>query len=117
VYDAEDLYYFLTTNDALAEDLVGKRVRVKGVMSKVRRAKSDAAKYVLHLAIDHPDNPVESLDALQFEFGQEDRKALAELEPGDEVLVEGQCEKMTGKIPSFKDCKLITPEKDRPKKE
>jgi RNA polymerase sigma factor (sigma-70 family) len=111
-FTALQLHVALSSNDARAEDMLGTRVRVRGIMNEVRRkAEAGATRYILWMAIVPPGRAMAALTGdeteLLFEFRPEDRKALAALMPGHEVNIEGRYERAEDGRACFKDCKLI----------
>jgi RNA polymerase sigma factor (sigma-70 family) len=124
LFSAREFHLRLSFNHALAdEQLIGKRLRVQGYVNEIRRkTDSDTTKYVLHMAIERESPAIGKPEELQFEFRQEDRKALAAVAPGSQATVEGLCTQTKGSENAyFKDCKLIkvddiSEEKKSPKK-
>jgi hypothetical protein len=108
-FTAADLYDGLSSNDALADErLVGKRLRVGGFMSKIRRGVgAEKTGYVLQMAVERQATVQGPPQTLYFEFRQEDRKALAAVAPGAHVVVEGLFTPIRDGSFYFKECKLI----------
>ena len=111
-FTALQFHIALSSNDALADDALGKPFRVSGVINEVRRkAEADATRYVLWMAIVHPGKAMSVLKTdeteLEFQFRQEDRKALAALTPGAEATIEGRYERAEDGRACFKACELI----------
>jgi hypothetical protein len=110
----------LSSNHALADErLIGKRVRVHGPVSKVRRKveagtgaagsprRPEAAAYVLQLTLERWETVKGAPLAFHFEFGAEERPALAAVVPGRLVTVEGVCTQPKGEEVTFEECKLV----------
>jgi hypothetical protein len=111
-FTALQFHMALSSNDALADDALGKRFRVSGVINEVRRkAEADATWYVLWMAVVPPGKAMSVLKTdeteLEFRFRQEDREALAALTPGSEATIEGRYERAEDGRACFKDCKLV----------
>jgi hypothetical protein len=122
-----------SNNHAFADErLIGKRLRVHGPVSKIRRkAQSETeaigspisprrpatVKYVLQMAVDRGETVKGAPRYLHFEFQAEDRKALADVVIGQHVTVEGICTQPKCDEVYLKDCKLIKVDEKPAKKE
>jgi RNA polymerase sigma factor (sigma-70 family) len=115
---AQEVASALADNHALADEkFIGKWLRVRGQMLRVRRGSADAPPDTYWLLMDSGLVRVKYPPAFHF-AGKEARKRLATLERNEFVIVEGRCEGVTSlageEVILFRECKIVEVDQDGP---